>query len=607
MHMQDELLKIKDEVLNKIVLMSAIFFGLPYFVSLLRWYELGWHYIYAFHTVIYALTLFLAFNRRKINYYKKTIITTFLYLLIAIFGLLNFALSGGFYYAIISMAILAILTKKKIAITINLVIIALFSLIAIGYTSYLLSPAIDLNILARSPSHWFLTIFSLFSITIIFIFGFGDFYTKLSVTILEKEKVTSALRQQKELHETTEKKYSMLFESANDAIFLIKNYCFIDCNEKTCEYFQLEKDELIGKNILELTPINQYDGQKSSEKASQIYREILLDKSQKFEWQHLKSNGELFHASISLNKIVLQGEIYIQAILRNVTEQKRKDIELSNYRDRLENLGELKTAKLAEANIQLYSTNQELMEKNKELKEAFHHLKETQTQLLQSEKMASIGVLTAGVAHEINNPLNFMKGAYEGLKEYHENDRLSEKNEEIKLYIDALKTGINRTTAIVQGLTQFSRSSKSYSEECNINTIIENTLTILNNKIKDRVEITKELKDEVIILGNIGEIHQVFINLISNSVDAITENGRLTIKTIVSAKKLVIEISDNGCGINPEDLNKITDPFFTTKAPGKGTGLGLSISYKIIEHHNGKLEFESEMNKGTVARLIFDL
>tara|TARA_R110000868_G_scaffold95968_1_gene263942 strand:+ start:1304 stop:1984 length:681 start_codon:yes stop_codon:yes gene_type:complete len=221
--------------------------------------------------------------------------------------------------------------------------------------------------------------------------------------------------------------------------------------------------------------------------------------------------------------------------------------------------------------------------------------------------MASIGVLTAGIAHEINNPLNFIMGAYEGLKEYHERENIHENNEENKVYINALKTGIERTTAIVQGLTQFSRSSNSYNEDCDINSIIENTLVILNNKLKDRITIKKELTSDVLIKGNIGELHQIFINLISNSSDAINANGSITIKTFVLSKKLIVEIIDSGCGINPENLNKITDPFFTTKAPGKGTGLGLSICYKLMQNNNGTMEFQSEINKGTLTRLTFHI
>jgi PAS domain S-box-containing protein len=321
--MQKELSKIKEDVINKIVVMSAIFFTLPYLFSLLRWFEIGWQNLYLFHTIIYILAIGLAVFRKKLNYFHKTVIISILYLSVSLIGLIKFGLNGGFFFAIFSMALIATLTKRKFAIYVNIVIITLFSLIAIGYSSYLIHPLVDLNLLARSPLHWFLTIFSIFSITIILIYGFGDFYSNLIQTILEKEKVTSKLLLQNELLDTSERKYQMLFNSANDAILILKDNSLIDCNEKACEYFKLNKEVLLEKKIEDLSSVFQYDGQESATKAYQIISETLKGNLQQFEWQHKRSNGELFDSSVSLNKLTIQGESFIHCVIQDITIKKR--------------------------------------------------------------------------------------------------------------------------------------------------------------------------------------------------------------------------------------------------------------------------------------------
>jgi len=282
--------------------------------------------------------------------------------------------------------------------------------------------------------------------------------------------------------------------------------------------------------------------------------------------------------------------------------------ELKRHQNELEALVKEKTEDLEAANEELLANNEEMYNKNEiinnqnnELKATLQHLKETQAQLLHSEKMASLGILTAGVAHEINNPLNYIMGAYEGLQA----EQGDTKNERIQILLHALKTGLDRAANIVKSLNQFSRNNQNIYEKCDIHEIIDNSLIMLQNKLKDRIEIEKKYtKDPLVIQGNVGNMHQVFLNILSNAEQAIPEEGIIVIKTSRTEENIIIEISDSGQGIAKEHIKKITDPFFTTKDPGKGTGLGLSITYNIIKEHNGFLEFESEENKGTCARII---
>jgi len=280
--------------------------------------------------------------------------------------------------------------------------------------------------------------------------------------------------------------------------------------------------------------------------------------------------------------------------------------DIKKHNDNLERLVAERTQELQVANEELQATNKELSNKNdiviqqkKDIELVLKNLKATQSQLIHSEKMASIGVLTAGVAHEINNPLNYIMGGYTGL--YNELKTFDfDKDKRISVFLNGIKTGIDRAADIVKGLNQLSRDNDNYNEKCEIHKILDNCLTILQHKCKNRIEIIKDYrKENLFIKGNTGKLHQAFINIISNAIDSIDNNGVIHIDTFSKDKMYVIRIKDNGCGISSMNLKKILDPFFTTKDPGKGTGLGLSITNTIIQQHNGRLHIDSKPDKGT--------
>lgn len=304
----------------------------------------------------------------------------------------------------------------------------------------------------------------------------------------------------------------------------------------------------------------------------------------------------------------ISDSLYVFA--NQLSEKAYQNFQLKMHQEYLELLVNEKTNELATANRELLLINKELHNKNKiieeqnsELLQTLKDLKETQMQLVQADKMASLGILTAGVAHEINNPLNFISSAYYGLENYF--DDFGSKNSEItSVLIDSMKLGIERISIIINGLNQFSRDNGKYDEECYVHSILDNCLTILHNQIKNKVDVKKYYSEnEPVIIGNVGKLHQVFINIITNSVQAITETGEIEIRTFVDGNYFRIDISDNGKGIKEEYLKRIAEPFFTTKAPGEGTGLGLSISYAIIKEHRGAMKFESEENKGTIVKI----
>lgn len=246
----------------------------------------------------------------------------------------------------------------------------------------------------------------------------------------------------------------------------------------------------------------------------------------------------------------------------------------------------------------------ELEQQKRELKDVIEQLKSVQEQMVQSDKMASLGVLSAGVAHEINNPLNFIQGGVEGLEQtLLHNGHLQ--HEDYPLLIDAIKEGVSRASKIVSSLNEFSHSANQKDQPCEIHHIIENCLTMLQYRLKNEIDLIRHYKDdELLIMGNNGKLHQVILNILTNAMQAIESTGQITIKTWKNGSNAIIEITDSGHGIKPEDLPKITEPFFSTKDPGQGTGLGLSITYSIIAEHKGQLTYSSEWGKGTTARVV---
>ncbi|MBP1668932.1 MAG: dctB, partial [Bacteroidetes bacterium] len=292
---------------------------------------------------------------------------------------------------------------------------------------------------------------------------------------------------------------------------------------------------------------------------------------------------------------------------RDVNEKKETALQLENYKNRLETLVRERTEELQQANKELIAANTELSGQRSELQSALLDLEKAQNQLIQSEKMASLGVLVSGIAHEINNPLNFIYGGLLGLENYIK-ENIMERKEEMSPFLAGIQLGAKRAADIVTSLNHYSRRDDLPRVPCDIHTIIDNCLLMLSNQIKNRIEIEKHYSREPFTLvGSEGKLHQAILNLLTNAIQAIQDKGTITIVTAVSKQNITLTFADTGIGISPENLQRITDPFFTTRDPGKGTGLGLSIAYTIIKEHDGTLEFESIVEKGTKAVVTLPL
>jgi signal transduction histidine kinase len=261
------------------------------------------------------------------------------------------------------------------------------------------------------------------------------------------------------------------------------------------------------------------------------------------------------------------------------------------------------------------------------LKRAYKKLKNTQAQLVHSEKMASLGQVAAGVAHELNNPINFIYSNLDHLRDYisrikrvieiYSGATSGDKNladlavktkEEVELdfiledldkLIKAFYDGAERTKNLVWNLRSFSRGDEKEPQEVDIHECIENTLSLLAHIYKHRITLHRNYGDIPKICGYASHLNQVFMNLLANAGQAIQGHGDVWIKTQLQGDKVIISIRDNGRGIPKKIIPKIFDPFFTTKTRGEGIGLGLSISYSLIEKHKGRIFVESQEGVGT--------
>lgn len=310
-----------------------------------------------------------------------------------------------------------------------------------------------------------------------------------------------------------------------------------------------------------------------------------------------------------------------EAMEKEIHERRWAEAALQMANDQLEAIVEERTNELQAVNKKL----------NRELKER----RILESQLVQAQKMESIGQLAAGVAHEINNPVGFVmsnlstlsdyvglfkkilthyesltymlkeKGSQEILESLSEIETLCEQ-EDLPFVLDDVEgllkessEGTMRVKEIVQSLKSFARLDEADSKEVNIHDCLESTLKVVWNELKYKCTVVKQYGEIPELFCNPSQLNQVFMNLLVNAAQAITDHGVITLETLATETQVKIKISDTGSGIPADKISHIFDPFFTTKSVGKGTGLGLSISYGIVEKHRGTIEVESEVGRGT--------
>ncbi len=402
----------------------------------------------------------------------------------------------------------------------------------------------------------------------------------------------------------SENKFRDLAEKSVVGVYLIQRGQFKYVNAqfaRICGYEAAEIDDLKGPEDIVLP--EDLPHVLEMEKAGRLGESDALND----EFRITTRGGETRHVEIYSSYTTYKGRRALIGTMVDATERKATENKLQNL------LSELEL-------------------KNRELEAAYDELKTSQKKILQQEKMASIGQLAAGIAHEINNPMGFIMSNLDSLQKY-----MSDLSDFIKVQSDAIGMipqhdcdspsshvaderkalnidyilddtpnlivesleGAHRVKKIVTDLTKFSRVDDVRYAPADINKVLDGTLNIVGNELKYKATVKKDYADLPPVHCNEGQLGQVFMNLLVNASQAIENFGEISIRTWRDDGHVHVAISDTGCGIPESQLNRIFEPFFTTKEIGKGTGLGLTIAYDVVKKHNGEIEATSAEGKGT--------
>ncbi|MGB0931677.1 MAG: PAS domain-containing sensor histidine kinase [Chitinophagales bacterium] len=411
-----------------------------------------------------------------------------------------------------------------------------------------------------------------------------------------------------------EKYYRSLIENSMDMIAVRNDNAVVTyCSPSTRTILGYEEEELIGTTGFHLIhPDDFSDAEKDWEYLMNNPNEMI-----RVEQRVKKKGGTwIFVEARIINLLHIESVGGVVSNFSDITQRKEAEQIQKEYEQTLEKEVARKT--------------QQLKEQNNALEATLNRLKSTQVQLVNAEKMASLGQLTAGIAHEINNPINFvsanifpLKTDFQDIKailEKYQNIAASEDKfkaskeadayaeemdleylfEEMEALIDGIEEGANRTRDIVAGLRNFSRLDEDTIKMADVHSGLDATLIILKNETKENITIEQNYDTAINEIECYpGKLNQVFMNLLSNAIQAIKGKGSITITTENSEEHVRIKIKDTGVGMSDNVKKRIFEPFFTTKDVGKGTGLGLSITYGIIKDHKGKIFVNSELGKGS--------
>jgi PAS domain S-box-containing protein len=434
----------------------------------------------------------------------------------------------------------------------------------------------------------------------------------------------------------SENKLKAIFKQAFSLIVLMDlEGKIIEANETFLEVLNLNLDKIIGTKFDKIKwgqgmPIE-------NEKIVTAFNKSLNQEIVRFQTYFEKENGRIQYFDFSI-KPILDGDgkfIYLLAEGRDISEIKEAKKKLEDHKKNLETIVQQRTESINQMNIELANKNVILTQKTEELEQILYQLQITQSQLIESEKMASFGILVSGVAHEINNPLNFINLGSIGLRKFisfaeklvndyktlHYKIKKDEENRDFEeldinlnrnldkasLLIGSIETGISRISDVVKKMRFLSPTINNYNQAIDIHEIIESLLSLFAKEFENKVLVKKDylLQDQVYC--NPVELNQVFMNLFTNSLHAIRMNGSISISTRKNENNAIISIKDDGSGIPKDIQNKIFDPFYTTKEAGNGMGMGLSIVYGIIKKHNGKITVKSIEGEGSEFTIYLPL
>ncbi len=403
-------------------------------------------------------------------------------------------------------------------------------------------------------------------------------------TALHRHYLETELKKKREELETAnvtmeegKERYKKLFDNSGDAILIMKNNIFADCNRRTLEIFGCRQDDIIGHRFDELSPPRQPDGGDSSQMGDEKINAALSGMPQYFEWLHSRKDGSSFNAEISLNTIELRSGIHLQIIVRDISDRKRAEAE----KERI------------------------------------------QAQLIQAQKMEAIGTLAGGIAHDFNNMLGGIIGSLNLIDLLTEKENLVQK-EALRKYLDTAMESSRRAAETTKQLLTLSRRQELSFAPVDITQSLRNVQKICKNSFPKSINLDFLIQDDPLMANaDFTQVEQILLNLCVNASHAMTimrpEGATLGGSLTVQAARIKCEaefsalhpqahagidyirisVSDTGIGMSEDVRKRIFEPFFTTKALGSGTGLGLAMVYSIINQHAGFIDVYSEEGSGS--------
>lgn len=393
---------------------------------------------------------------------------------------------------------------------------------------------------------------------------------------------------------------AVLVRNSSEAMFLLQDAVFLDCNDASLSLFGYTKEELLTKHPEALSPTHQPDGVASSEMGRQHIELAASGVPQHFEWVHQRRDGSLFDAEVSLNRILENDVVIVFGIVRDISERKQREREVHELNSRLE---------------------QRVAERTADLQAALEHLKRAQAELLQNEKLASLGALVAGVAHELNTPIGNAVTVSSSLLDAHRQvtdlmttgltrralqDFLNDVGEGSQI----IERNLSRAAELISSFKQLAVDQTSYQRrKFNLSEVVhEITLTMKPALRRTAIVLEASIPDELVLDSYPGPLGQILMNLINNAlVHAYADNATGTVHLKAEPAEagwLSLSVKDDGCGMEPATQKRIFDPFYTTRLGKGGSGLGLHIVHTLTTGIlGGRIEVRSEPRIGSVFQL----
>ena len=406
----------------------------------------------------------------------------------------------------------------------------------------------------------------------------------------------------------SESRYRSLYDAANDAIFLMSDDRIIDCNSKTSTFFGDQRSHIIGKSLYDFSPGVQADGCKSDQKGEEKLRKALEGTAQFFEWQLQRLDRSLFYTEVSLNRLELNGESYLLAIVRDITQRKKAEEGLQRLNDELE--------------LRVRDRTHDLRQANQALQESLDTLTRTQQQLVQAEKIGALGRLVAGVAHEINTPVgvgvtaaSFLHMRTREILTLFTENRLKRSDVESFFHTatqssELLLSTLQRTANLIRVFKQIAvngsheKQQRFYVKEC-----LETALSSIQSKMAaQHVQVSVDCQENLTIYSYPGVFSQILVHLAMNSLlhgFEIQENGKISLKAMQEEEQFVFRYHDTGQGMKEEHLAEIFEPFFTTKRSESNTGLGLHLVHNlVVQLLGGTISCRSRPEQGVTFEIV---